>query len=569
MNLTAALRKWLTENAQVDKAAPDDAFRKAAADAVMSGKLTPAKMAELTADARSEGELRITAVVADATKGFVTREELAATVKEAMAGFDWKTVLGMVPPGAGGQPPAGVPAPQPPAPPASPDLSELAKSALADQMRSLGLSPQQLDPQYLLTRGIDGKSGGVVEAHRVRLKSAVERYDGGRTQALHPGKSALVGKRGQPVEHMNRLIQTASQSDKAVIGAVSKWHITASMGRPGWKMSEHEHDLLEYAVREMPWTGYVGGDENSVNAKRIDDRRLDPVEQKALLNDAVSGGVYAVPVVYDDQAVLAPIQTGELFPLVSTTPLARGRVVKAFSIGTPVLSSGVPEGTPIPLFDTTGFIAGLDTYIYPVVGSIEIGLDFEEDSPANFGQIVIDRYGEKHLEWLDEQIANGDGVIEPLGVFNTGTLTVVPSVSGPGGPPSLSDLEALIFGVNRLYRRSAGGRMVFIMSDVTYRRFRAIATALGWNTRLFGTDYESYTILGYPVRIMPTIPNNKVAFVNLAYYRMYRRQGLSVRVSTEGKDLISRNMRYIAVRALWGGRIIQGGAGALMVDLQP
>lgn len=566
MKLTEALRKYLREQCGVAAGATDDDYRKAVTAAIMEGKLTPAKLAELT-EVKSEAEERVGGMIADATKHLATKDDVA----KAVAGLDWKSII-QAATGAGVTTP---PVPTPPdqkdvKTPAGGDEQTVPLSAVKGMIDSAiaavsgGDGGIAKNPQSLITRGHGGQGG--LEAHSVRVKKAIDRWDGTKSVATYRDRPNMGELKGQPIQHLDRTLHTPSQADKAVIGAFAKFLVGCDIGQPFFRMSEHEKDLVEYAVKELPWVGFVGGEGDGPRDLLIDGRKLTELEQKALLNDGTSGGVNAVPVIYDDQAVMAPIQTGELFPLVNTTSLARGRIVRAFSIGEPTISSGVPEGTPIPLFDTTGFISSLDTTIYPCVGAVEIGLDFEEDSPANFGQIMIDQYGMVHLRWLDDQIALGDGTTEPLGIFNTGTLTVVQSVNGPGGPNTLSDLEALIFGVDRKYRRAAGGRMVFIMNDQTYRRFRTIATATGWNTRLFGENYENYSVLGYPVKIIPDVPNNKIAFVNLAFYRMYRRQGLQVKSTTEGRELTLKNLRLIVVRALWGGRLLQGGAGSIMVD---
>ncbi len=559
MFLNQAVKQWLIANGYAAAGASDDDFRKGLSKALGESKLTGAKYAELsaTADPAAGGAAAGAAIITAA---------VAEGVKQALAGFNL------------GQKAPETPPPTPTPPPEKAPVQEPITQAQINKMIADGISQgvkaaiaggqsAVVNPQMVLTRGLDD-SGNVPETHRVRVKSALERFDGTKRQLILANKQAMGELAGTPAVHMDRPVMLPSQLDKALIGSWLKFSIGAAFNRPYFGMTDTDKDLLEYALRECEWTGYVGGwpePGDSIKGEAISGR-LTPSQQKALLNDVTSGGTNAVPVIYDDAAIMAPLQTGELFPWVTVTPIPRGRVFRSLSVGTPVISSGIPEGTAIPLFDTTGFIAALDTTIYPCVGAVEIGLDFEEDSPANFGQILIDRYGEVHLKWLDDQIALGDGTTEPLGLFGTATMTLVPAAAAGTGPWSLADLEALIFGVAREYRRARGGRMVFVMNDNTYRRFRQIATATGWNTRLFGDDYQSYTMLGYPVRIIADVPNNKICFVNLAYYRMFRRQGLQVKVTTEGRELSLKNLRLIVVRALWGGRLEQGGAGSLLVD---
>jgi HK97 family phage major capsid protein len=543
MKITQALRDFLKSLAGsgITDASTDDQCKSAVGAAIANGTLSPVKLSELTADKAGSGEDRVKSIVQAEFAGL--KDSITDGIKAAFAGLTLKAP----------EAPA-VPPPAAQTPPATQTQGKFytddeIKAIAEGVVKAYGAGNNRPSPHDLLTRGASTEGGA--EKHHIRVKSAIERYDGTKSTLTYSMKHPDESMRGMPIVVGERTLNRPSQQDKAVIGVFTKWMTGVSMGQPGFKMTEHDNNILEYAIKELPWVGFVGGDGENGHGTYIDNRKLTEVEQKALLNDTISGGTYAVPTIYDDTPILSPILTGELFPYVNVIPLARGKTVRAFSVGSPTITSGIPEGTSIPLFDTTGFIAALDTTIYPAVGAIEIGLDFEEDSPANFGAIVIERYGQKMLEWLDEQIANGDGT----------------TVNGAGGPLTISDLESLIFGVNIAYRRR-GGRMAFIMNDVSYRRFRAIASATGWNTRLFGTNYEDYTLLGYPVRIVPTVPNNRIAFVNLAMYRLYRRQGMQVRVITDGKDLALTNQKLIVTRSLWGGRLEQGGAGTLMLDAQ-
>jgi HK97 family phage major capsid protein len=235
-------------------------------------------------------------------------------------------------------------------------------------------------------------------------------------------------------------------------------------------------------------------------------------------------------------------------------------------MGTPTFTSGTPEGTAIALFDTTNFIGSLDTNVYTAVGAMELGLDLEEDSPANLGAAIIARYGEAAQQWLDRVTALGDGVTEPKGIFLTTGVTTVASANGPAGPLTMADAEALHFGVNKEFRVSRGGQNVFVGNEVAYRRFRAIPTAVGYNTRAMGGALGDYTVMDFPYRIVPSVPNNWVSFLNLGYYRMIRRLGLSVKIETGGKELSLKNLQLIVVRMRYGGQVEQGGAVALMTD---
>jgi hypothetical protein len=144
----------------------------------------------------------------------------------------------------------------------------------------------------------------------------------------------------------------------------------------------------------------------------------------------------------------------------------------------------------------------------------------------------------------------------------------VASASGAAGPLTVGDLEGLMFGVNKAFRTSRGGRNIYLGNEVSYRRFRGIPTGSAYNTRAFGMNYGDYEILGFPYKIQTSIPNNKIAFFNAAYYRMYRRLGTQFRVERGGKELTQRNVTLIAVRMRYGGQMTLGGAAAVMTDGQ-
>ena len=46
-----------------------------------------------------------------------------------------------------------------------------------------------------------------------------------------------------------------------------------------------------------------------------------------------------------------------------------------------------------------------------------------------------------------------------------------------------------------------------------------------------------------------------MSYANLEHYRMYRRQGLQVRVETAGRTLALGNQKIIIVRARFGGQM--------------
>lgn len=535
MNLTARLKGWLSENCGVAAAATDEDFTKAALAALGDGKLAPAKYAELTAPEKKDDIKSI----------------LAGLVKEAVAGIQVTQVTEPV---------------------AVPEAKEIDLDALADKLAAkmaptkglldgLGTTPDEAFAP------LDSPTAKLISGskERIRVKSPIEGYSTTKTALMHH-KGILAG---QPAEIMGRQLDSASQADLAVCGAHWKWMVANSLpaGTPiprSWKMTDHDKQLVEYAIHELPWTGAVkdGGIE-------LHNRKLSGFEIKALLDDSQSGGLEAAPIVFDDRVITTPLLTGELFPLVDVSPLSRGRRVEGWSISNPSFTSNVAEGTEIPVFDTTSMIAAFDNTLYTAVAAIELGYDFEDDTPNNVGAIVTDLYGRAALEWLDEQIAWGDGTNEPQGIFNAGLTDIGNPAGGNGADPQVDDYEALLFGIAKQYRpRSESDRCVFIGTDVSYKRARGIQVGTSDERRVFGMDEESYSLLGHSFKvpqcrtIVAATANVNTAFVNMRYYRLYRRLGLTMRIETGGKELALKNQMLMVMRMRWGGKMTLTAAGA-------
>jgi len=266
-----------------------------------------------------------------------------------------------------------------------------------------------------------------------------------------------------------------------------------------------------------------------------------------------------VPIEFDDAAVLTPLLHGELYPYVSIRNATRRRI-EGFSVGNPTLSWGVAEGSQISLFDTDDLIAALDTTIFPLTGAIEIGLDFEADSPVGVGNILVNNYGQRFQAEMDNVIATGSGTARPTGLLNTSGVSAITPEGTAGAAQTVGDYEALLFGVAKQYRaeaRRAGGRTCFIGTETSYQRARSIDVSETDARRVFGMEtntHEDYAILGHRYAINESLSNAEILFCCLNRYRLYRRQGLEVRVVTEDKELARKNQQMILVRARFGGQ---------------
>lgn len=536
--MTKQVRRYAIEHLGCSLTSTDAQIIDAVAKAVADNKLSKAKLAKLcSTQTPADNSAALAKSIADA---------VSKALADAVPKKDTRTDTKTTPEGQG----------------------ELVNNLVNKRLQDLGL--QNADgstPTTLLS-----KSSQFSRPDQVRLKSASEQYDNTRKGAICPQTTATGGrhsKAGQPAQIAGRCLDHPSELDKACIGSYFKWALATSSDPRDiprqLQLTDHDRDLVNWSMRNHKWTGNIKALDQS---GKLDNCKMSEYQIKGLLDDSTSGGVEAAPVVFDDAVILTPILFGEFFPDVNLINIARGRRIHGFSMGNPTFTSGTPEGMAIQPFDTSSFIAAFDTTVYNAVGAMEIGLDFEEDAPADIGGIVIERYGLQAMAYLDRVIPIGDGVVEPLGFFNSTGTTVVNSDNNIGGPPTVSDYEGLMFGLPKQFRKEAGARTLYAGNELSYRRSRSIPVGPTDERRVFGMTHQDYRLLDTDYRINAFIPNNMVAYINLKRYRMYRRLGLTVRVETAGNYLASRNLKLIVLRMRFGGQLELGQACAVSTDMQ-
>jgi HK97 family phage major capsid protein len=437
--------------------------------------------------------------------------------------------------------------------------------------------PSDLSKLFAQAQGVEETEG---DEGKVRVVGAHERYDKAKTASRYPeftrqgSRHPRAGMRVREMTHEGgiRYIDEPSQLDQAVNGAWFKYQLHREYGGrpPVWaRLTDHDLELVKYAVKNLEWGGVINGDGAEVHgAIGVNNRKLSDWEQKQLLDDTTSGGLEIAPIVFDDAIILTPYLYGELFPLVNVVTITRGRRIEGATMGQITWSSGQADATPITLFNTANFVTAFDTTIYGAAGCIEIGLDFLSDSPVDVAGLITTMYGEGLLNWLDEQIAVGDGTTEPEGVtVATGTVAVA-SDNGNVGPPTVGDYESLLFGVLKQFRGTDRNRAAFAANETTYSRARGIAVGASDARRVFGMTHEDYMLLGHSYKICGNFANTQVVFGNFNRYRMYRRLGLTTKVTTEGRTLVRANEMLISARARFGGQIEDGNAFAVTTDAQ-
>ena len=532
MKLTVALKNWAVENLSVAADAADDVFRKALAAALVEGTLTTEKHAELLVEKGASEANEFSKKLDALADGLGKLTDFLA--KSAQTGRETPT-------GAKGGEDSGL-------------LDLLAKSAEHDDDEPEG-------QKSTTTSG--------TKSLQVRVKEAAEHYGTEKSALRYPQKTTKDGLHplaGELVKDYTdggdgRVLESASERDKAVAGAFSKFLVARILqkglgGRAFAQLKQHDQELLLFAAHNMKWRGASDGD----NYADIKDRKLNPGEIKALIDDSTSGGLEAVPIVFDDMVIQTPLLYGELYPLVNTVPLDRGRRVEGVSVGTVTGSWNGVDATAITLFTTTSFVAAFDTTVFRWQGAIHIGRDFLADSPVDFGALVTQQYGERLLEDLDDVIATGNGTTQPEGVITKSGTTSV----NFAGSTTITAYESLRFGVDKAEHRGAYDRTaVFCGTETSYARAHGIPVGASDARRLGGMDYDSYRWMNRPFKINESLTNAQIFYAVLGRYRMYRRRGLTLEMSTEGDTLIRNNSLLIAAAARYGGQLERGACAAV------
>jgi len=538
MKITQALKAFLVQNCDVEPDATDAEFKAAAGEAFANGKLTAEKYTELTKDVGSDELEEFSEKFERIADGLEKAVELLTAQKET------KT-----------------------------ETKEEKKEPEGEKEKK----PDGTKDKKPMSRMAKMMSGNLRESEEddieVRVKEAAESYSDTKSVLLYPTHTK-AGRghpfAGQPVSDYSeggRAMSVPSDRDKAVVGAFGKYLCAVAQKKSrnlAWMgMPQHDKELICYAMEKMDWCGASDGGDYADIVRQ----KLTPTLQKALIDDATSGGVEAVPIVFDDMIIQTPILNGELFPLVNVVPLDKGRRVQGAAAGTVTGSWGGVDDTEITLFDTTSYVSSFDTTIFRWEGAVRIGLDFMSDTPIDFAQLLTQQYGEVLLNDLDDVVATGNGTTQPEGIMNkTGTTSVA-----WGGATSIGNYESLRFGVHkREHTANMARTAVFCGTDTSYQRALALSVGASDYRRLASTNqlpnYDGYSWMQRPYKVNESLTNAEIFYAILGRYRMYRRRGLTMRSSTEGDTLIRRNEMLMVGMARYGGQLERGAAAAKTSD---
>lgn len=385
----------------------------------------------------------------------------------------------------------------------------------------------------------------------IRVKASGESYSTDRKSATHKRTGESV-KDGQ-----GRIVELPSEYDYALAGSFLKL-LAQRQGRTV-PLTDHERGLRE-ELFERNWAGDINGEYFP---------ELDGAEVKTLLDDSTSGGLEITPIEFDDLIVTFPLLHSEILPFVETIDLTRGRRIEGGTIDNVDLVWGTAEGGAISEFSTDDLVTALDTNVHNLTCAITMGRDFLSDSPASVGEILVRNIGERLMQELDKVIIGGSGSTEPEGINQKSGIAGVNSANGTGGPPTMSDLEALIFSIDKQYRRPMMNPR-FISTDTTFRRVHAIPVGPSDQRRVLGMDVQNYMTYGFghSVENDGQLTNSEGLFCALRKYRLYRRLGSRIEFSREGQTLMLNNEELLVFRARYGGQLTDSNAAGYIQDWQ-
>lgn len=557
--MNARLKQFCIDTLGVAKEAEDAVFKAAVAENLKSGKLDADKYAEL-----------LSPVAPTKDRGDELAEKTAAAVTSAMAPAFAGIATALE--GLGKAFVASKPEP-PKAPVTEPtpadDVAEL-KRMNEELIKKFGLNNLGNDGATASGAALMAMSKSVDDSEPgfLRVKSAVESFAHNPQTLVYKnqGHAKLLGIGGDPILYGAQTVDMATERTKAMDAVWMKLQMFPE------SLNEREKGIVRYILHREKFF-LPSSDPTKTSARLLTEAERHEVlkghmefYKAAVVNDTGTGGEYATPQFFDMDMIVAPTlaQSENIAAYCHVIPVPRGAAAQNFVLGRPTISAAnetVTSGTPTAVFSPTGFITNHDTTFFRAAGFIELGRNFVEDAHPGLVAEIQQQYMNSVRLWFNEQIMNGDGTTEPQGVKNaSGTADITPT-NPTAGPVTLSDVFRALFGVGKAFREDGGrGNAIYVMTDTTYSRIRAIATGVTGDTRLvFGEDVESYRLFGHPVLIeQQGMDNGDLVFMQAKGYRLYLRQGPRFIREDRGDTLVRRNTFLVGVDVRAGGQLDLG-----------
>lgn len=396
-------------------------------------------------------------------------------------------------------------------------------------------------------------------AGSVNVKAPSARYNTKRYEAKHP-------KTGQTIYKNDLSVELPSEREHALMGAYFLNMAHQSRIKGARPMTDHELDLLNELANDHEWCGTVGGD-NGVYHTRT--KLAHAMGRKAtdFIATSVSGGDGLVPYFFDQDIVTYPLLFGELAPMVDMRELGTSNQAITPRIGniTSAWNGSEGSGSAISLFTTDALSDKLTSNVYNLVMAITPGRDLLSDSVVNIGSELTKLMGVEHAHQLDKVVAMGDGTTQPKGLTNTTGTGTVSATNATAGPFLPADFNSMVSGLPKQYRDKNDPKICWVMNDATWFRIHNIKTGIsGDNRQLYGYQLENYSFLGRDVKISNDLAANNLFFGKLDLYRMWRRLGLQIEMTDDGKTNRLNNELLITARGRYAGQFTDGAGIVVM-----
>ena len=335
-------------------------------------------------------------------------------------------------------------------------------------------------------------------------------------------------------------------------------------GCPGiGQLTEHEEDLLKELATDHEWVGDAGGVYHNSGVKLASALRTKGTD---FIADATSGGQSMVPYWFDTEVVNYPLLAGELAPMVDLKDMPASNDARLTTMGNVTATwQGSPSegsGAAVALQTTDGLVGLLDNSVFDLVMAISVGRNLIADSPISVGREITMRMGMKHAEQVDFVIANGNGTSQPKGLLNSTGMNTVSAANNSIGPFTTGDITNLISAVPKQYRQTNDQKVAFVFNDSTWFRLRNLQVnkSTGDQRLILGYNFKDYTLGDYQIRVNNSLPQSSVFFGKLDLYKLWRRMGLMIESSWQGKTLMLNHEVLFTARARYAG-VLSNGAG--------
>jgi HK97 family phage major capsid protein len=177
-------------------------------------------------------------------------------------------------------------------------------------------------------------------------------------------------------------------------------------------------------------------------------------------------------------------------------------------------NTGVPDAFPVASGSMlNGYIFRMATY-----GSVEIDDDDFELAMKTIGRA----HGVGLARGIGSYLVTGTGASQPSGLLTGASFSnvICQGDSHTGAPLSATDIFAIYFSLNRVYR--AAPKCAWVMADATYQEVRKLQDA---NYRpLLQMRDDTETLMGKPVLISPSMPtgagSNGIVFGDLSHFNV-------------------------------------------------